>query len=204
MSKVKTSCHPVKFANKAKKDNLSIFIDEYRRVAQLVVDNIWENGYEWEDNKGKHQFSIQDNELYFPSFIDYNKFKIDTFLTGRALSSLVTQVAGMISAEVEKQRKRIYMLEKQKEEGKTKKQRHSLAKRIKQNIPVKPNCSNMNVEVSSKCCDWLETEGEFDGYLRLKSIMKNKTEIKIPVKFHKHSRKLARSREQMNSYLISK
>jgi len=204
MSKVKTSCHPVKFANKAKKDNLSLFIDEYRRVAQLVVDSIWESGYEWEDKKGKHIFSIKQNELYFPSFIDYNKFKIDTFLTGRALSSLVTQVAGMISAECDKQRKRIYMLDKQKEEGKTKKQRKLLANRIKQNIPHKPSCSNMNVEVSSKCCDWLEIEGEFDGYLRLKSITKTKTEIKIPVKYHKHSRKLSKDRQQLTSYLISK
>jgi transposase len=204
MSKVKTSSHPIKFANKAKKDNLSVFIDEYRRIAKLVIDEIWTNGYEWEDNKGKHSFSIERNELYFPSFIDYNKFNVNTFLTGRSLSSLVTQVAGMIRSECEKQRKRIYMLQIQKEEGKTKKQRNQLAKRIKQNIPVKPNCSNMNVEVSSKCCDWQETEGEFDGYLRLKSITKTKTEIKIPVKYHKHSRKLAKTREQLTSYLISK
>ena len=107
MINIRTSIHPVKFANIAKKDNLSLFIDEYRRVAQLIVDNIWTNGYEWSDSKGTHVFSIQQNELYFPSFIDYNKFEVNTFLSARALSSLVTQVAGMISAEVEKQRKRI-------------------------------------------------------------------------------------------------
>jgi transposase len=204
MSKVKTSVHPVKFANKAKKDNLSIFIDEYRRVAQLVVDSIWENGYTWEDKQGTHKFSVQENLLYFPSFVKYNKFEINTFLTARSLDSVVTQIAGMISAETEKQRKRIYVLQVQKEEGKTKKQRKLLANKIKQNIPVKPNCSNINVEISSKCCDWQETNGEFDGYLRLKSITKTKMEIRIPIKFHKHSRKLARDSEQLTSYLISK
>jgi predicted RNA-binding Zn-ribbon protein involved in translation (DUF1610 family) len=207
MSKVKTSCHPVKFANKAKKDNLSVFIDEYRRVAQLVVNHVWENGYEWEDKKGKHSFSIQNNELCFPSMMKgdiINQIGITTFITARALKCLLTQVAGMISAETEKQRKRIYMLNNQKEEKKTKKQKSLLAKRIKQNIPHKPNCGNMNLELNSICCDWLETEGEFNGYLRLKSITKDKLEIKIPVKFHKHTRKLTRDREQMTSYLIGK
>jgi putative transposase len=207
MSRVKTSLHPIKFANKAKNDNLSLFIDEYRRVAQLVVDNIWTNGYEWEDKKGNHSFSITQNELYFPSMMKGEIIKqigIDTFLTARATKCLLTQVAGMIGAETEKQRKRLYMLDTQKEEGRTKKQRHQLAKRVKQNIPVKPNCSNMNCELNTICCDWQETDGYFDGYLCLKSITKTKMEIKIPIKFHKHSRKLSKTRDQMTSYLISK
>lgn len=207
MSKVKTSLHPIKFANKVKRDNLSLFIDEYRRVAQLVIDDIWDNGYEWEDKQGTHSFSIQENALYFPSMMKggiIKQIEVDTILTARALKCLLTQVAGIISAECEKQRKRIFMLNKQKEEGKSKKQRKLLANKIKQNIPQKPNCENINCELNSICCDWQQTKGEFDGYLRLKSITKTKTEIKIPVKFHKHSKKLSKNREQMTSYLISK
>ena len=206
MSKVKTSCHTTKFANKAKLDNLSTFLVEYRRVGQLVIDHIWDNGYEWEDKTGKHKFSIQSSELYFPSMMKGEIIKqigIDTFLTGRANKCLLTQLAGMISAECEKQRKRIYMLQVQKEEGKSKKQRKLLANRIKQNIPHKPNCSNINAELNSICCDFQETEGDFDGYLRLKSITKTKLEIKIPIKYHKHSRKLSKDREKLNSYLIN-
>jgi transposase len=207
MSKIKTSVHPVKFANIAKKDNLSIFVDEYRRVAQLVIDEIWENGYEWEEKENKHRFLIQENELYFPSMMKgeiINRIGINTFLTARALKCLLTQVAGMIKAEVEKQRKRIYMLHTKKEEGVPRKQRKQLVKRIKENIPIKPNCSNINCELNSICVDWQITDGEFNGYLRLKSITKEKMEIKLPIKFHRHDRKLARDREQMNSYLISK
>ena len=201
---VKTSKHTTKFANKTKLDNLSTFITEYRRVGQLIIDHIWNNGYKWEDKTGKHyEFSIQKNLLKFPSFVDYNQFDIDTFLTGRALSSLVTQLAGMINAECEKQRKRIYMLQVQKEEGKSKKQRKLLANRIKQNIPQKPNCSNINAELSSKCCDFQEINGEFDGFIKLKSITKQKMEIKIPIKYHKHSRKLSKDRDKLNSYLIN-
>jgi transposase len=207
MSNIKTSSHSTKFANITKRDNLSIFIDEYGRVAQLVVDYIWNNGYEWEDNKGNHLFSVKDNELYFPSMMKGDiiaKIGIDTFLTARALKCLLTQVAGMISAECEKQRKRIYILNRKKDEGKTKTQRKLLATRLKQNIPQKLNCSNINAELNSICCDFVKTNGEFDGYLRLKSITKTKTEIKLPIKFHKHSKELADTREMLNSFLISK
>lgn len=204
MSQIKTSCHAIKFTNKTKKDNLCIFIDEYRRVANIVVEQIWKNGYVWKDKQETHIFSIQQNKLYFPSFIDYRKFNIDTFLSARALSSLVTQVAGIVSAECEKQRKRVHILHQLKEERKTKKQRKLLANRIKQNIPTKPNCNNINVELSSKCCDWLDTDGEFDGFLCLKSITTTKIEIKIPIKFHKHSHSLSKNRERLNSFLISK
>lgn len=207
MSKIKTSCHSIRFANTAKKSNLSIFIDEYRRVAQLVINHIWKNGFSWEDKKGKHNFSIQNNELFFPSMIKGTiiaEANIETFLTARALKCMLTQVAGMIGSECEKQRKRIYILKKLKAEGKSRKQRRSLIKKIKDNIPQKPNCNSINAELNSICVDWKESSGEFNGYLRLKSITKTKMDIRIPIKFHRHSNKLQKDREQMTSYLISK
>lgn len=200
MPDIKSSKHSITFANKTKIDNLNNFIDEYRRVATIIVDDIWNNGYTYNNQ----EFNIHKNLLTVPKFIDYNKFNFKTTLTARALSTLVTQISGMLSAEVEKQRKRIWMLQHQKELGSTKQQRKQLALRLKQNIPQKPNCNNINVEVSSKCCDWLKTNGLFDGYLRLKSIKKTKTEIKIPIKFHKHSNHLMQNREMMSSFLISK
>ena len=95
--RVRTTKHKAAYANQNKLDNLHRFLKEYRRLAQLIVDDIWENGYD--------EFSIQDNNLNCPKYIDYKRFDIDTFLTARALSSLVTQVAGIIKASVEKQRK---------------------------------------------------------------------------------------------------
>ena len=207
MSNIKTSKHALKFANEQKKDNLSKFIDEYRRVSQLVIDEIWINGYEWEVDGEKHRFSVENNDLYFPQMMKgeiIDRLNITTFLTARALKCSLTQVAGMISAEVEKQRKRIFMLDKLKMEGNSKSKRKQLGLRLKQNIPQKPNCEFINPELNSICCDFMKTEGEFDGYFRLKSITKTKMDIRLPIKFHKHSKKLMETREQMNSYLISK
>lgn len=196
---IKISQHSISFSNKKKLDNLSIFIDEYRRVASIILDNIWSNGYILEDQ----EFNISKNKLQFPKYIDYNRFELDTILTARALSSLGTQLAGMISSSTEKQRKRLYILEQKKNEGIPRKQRRLLINKVKQNIPQKPDCSRLNPELSSKCIDWKETEGEFNGFIRLKSIFKDRTEIKIPIKFHRQSKKLKSIGTMKTSFLVS-
>lgn len=204
---VKTSQHTTRFSNKQKLDNLSIFIDEYRRVAQLIVNHIWINGYEWTDKNEVLRFSISDNKLNFPSLMKgdiIDVVGIDTFLSGRSIKCLITQLAGMIKAECEKQRKRLFVLESKKKDGSSKKQRKLLIKKIKQNIPHKPDCSAVNPELNSICCDLkLRQDGEFDGFIRLKSITKTKLDIRIPIKFHRHSKKLSLDRPPMNSFLVS-
>lgn len=207
---IKTSKHSIKYSNKRKVNDLHRFIDEYRRVAGLIIEDIWSNDYKWgviDKSTGEvisYEFSIKNNELYAPSFIDYKRFAIETELSARAMSSLVTQVSGLLKAATEKQRKRLYVLNKKKKEGSTRKERRLLARKIKTNIPQKPSTANLKPELSSKCCDWQFTEGEFDGFVRLKSILKDKTQIKIPVKYHRHSKKLASDRTQMTSFLFSK
>ena len=194
---IRTSKHSIRFSNINKTADLNSFITEYRRVAKIIVDEVWDNGY---DN-----FSIQNNQLTFPKFLDYNTFDIDTNLTGRALSSLVTQISGMIRAEVEKQKKRLFILEKKKNEGASKSQRKLLAKKIKQNIPIKPSCLNIQPELSSKCVDWRYDEnGYYDGFLQLKSIVTSGRRIRLPIKlFTKHTKKLIdKGGEMMNSFLI--
>jgi len=122
-SNIKISSHSISFANKEKRTNLCDFIDEYRRIAQLIIDDIWSNGYQWETKKGTYEFNISKNQLHFPSFMKGDiipKLNINTFLTARSIKCLLTQVVGMISAETEKQRKRMYMLNKLKEKGTSK------------------------------------------------------------------------------------
>jgi putative transposase len=201
---IRTSSHTTSFSNKEKQDNLRIFVCEARRAMKLMIDAAWEKGITWTDkNNAVHTFSVRDNKLNVPSFLDYNDFEIDTFLTARAMSSIATQVDGMIKAAVEKQKKRLYVYEKRKAAGESRAKLKSLAKAIKTNIPQKPNCSNANIELSSKCIDWQDSTGEFMGFIRLKSITKNKTEIIIPVKAHKHSNKFFGKGERLNSFLIS-
>ena len=205
---IRTSKHTTKFSNNTKLENLKIFLDEYRRVAQLLVNHIWENGYRWEYKEELKSFSVKDNSLDFPPFVNstiINEAHLDTFLTGRALKCLMTQVSGMIRAEVEKQRKRIWQFNKFKSLGISKKKLKCLIKRIKQNIPTKPNCKNIKAELNSICCDFSKNGCEFDGFVRLKSITKTKLDLKIPIKFTNHSKKLRdkSGSKILNSFLIS-
>ena len=203
---IKSSIHDTRFSNKEKQDNLSIFVDECRSVMEQMINYIWNNDITWIDKEQQsHTLSIRNNHLDTPKYFDYNMFPIDTFLTARALSSLATQVAGMIKSAVEKQRKRLYMLEKKKAEGVSKAKLKHLIKNIKNNIPQIPNCKNANIELSSKCIDWQDTpNGEFIGFLKIKAITKDKMEIHVPIKGHKHSNRLSRKGTRMNSFLISK
>lgn len=120
------------------------------------------------------------------------------------MRTLTTQLSGIIRAEVEKQKKRIYMYYKFKNEGKSKKELHLLIKKIKQNNPIKPNVDNIKMELNSICCDFVETEGYFDAFIRLKSITKTKIDIKLPIKYHRQHNKLKNinGSKRLNSFLI--
>jgi len=200
---IRSSKHTTKFSNKNKLDNLSMFIIEYRRVASIIVDDIWINGYYWNYKDQVHEFNISKNLLELPAYLEYKKFSIETFLSARALSALCTQLTGTLKASVEKQRKRIFMLNKLKSSSTPKKQRKLLGKKLKQNIPQKPNVTNLNPELSSNCAEFIEKECNFNGFLKISSITKIKTKILIPIKFTNHSNKFKDGKfERMTSFLI--
>jgi transposase len=208
MSRIRTSSHSIKFSNINKIENLNIFINEYRRISKIFLDYIWNNGYSWIDKENNiKEFYINKNLLNMPSMLTSDiieKSGIDTFLTGRALKCCMTQIAGIIGSACEKQKKRLYMLNKLKGEGTCRRQRKLLIKRLKQNIPQKPNVDNINPELNSICCNFQQTDKEFDGFLRLTSITKDKMDIRIPIKFNRHSNKLKNHGKLMTSFLISK
>ena len=204
---IRTSTHTTKYLNTTKKSNLDIFINEYRRVSNIFVEYIWYNGFSWKHKEQDKTFSLIDNKLELPHMLPSTLIKecnLNTFLTGRALKCCLTQVSGMIRAEVEKQRKRLFILDKLKSENIPRSKRKNLIKRLKQNIPVIPNTVNANPELNSICCDFQYSDKEFNGFLRLKSITKTKMDIKIPIKFNRHSRKLQSKGSLKNSFLISK
>ena len=207
MTKIRTSCHAIKFANTGKQNNLSLFINEYRRASSILIDYLWEHGYSWNDKDNITQyFNINENKLALPSMLTSDiiyKSNIQTFLTGRAMKCCLTQVSGMIRAETEKQRKRIYMLNKLKNEKTSRKQRKQLIQKLKQNIPQKPNSESVNPELNSVCCEFKNTNGEFDGFIRLTSITTTKMDIKIPIKFTRLSKKF-KTNNLLTSFLISK
>ena len=191
-----TSKHSFKDSNFDKQKYLSIFIDEYRRVSEVILNSIWDEGY-----KG---FNISLNELEFPKYPDYRDFEVETFLTARALSSLVNQLSGIIRAAVEKQRKRIFVFNKKKENEIAKNEMKHLILKLKQNIPRKPNIKNINPELSSKCMEFIRVEGHFNGFIKLQSIIKSKKPIYLPIKFHKHSLNLQSKGYMLGGFGLTK
>lgn len=199
---IRSTKHFLKETNNLKLTNLTLLLKEYRRVAKLILEDIWFNGYVWfteiPGGLQKHEFNLSKNKLEHPKFIDYNRFEINTKLSGRMLSSLVTQLSGILGSSVEKQRKRLYQREQiLKIAGNT----TLLDRKIKQNVPQFPNLENINMELSSKCAEFVFTNGYFGGFLKLKSLgICDK--ILIPIKFHKMNKKY-QNWELKGSFLIS-
>lgn len=200
---VRSSAHSVKFCNKDKLVVLDNFLDEYRRVLGIYRDHIWENGYSWTTKDGvEHIFFVPDQRYEHPKFIDYNFIKVETSLSARALSSMVTQLCGILGGAVEKQKKNQYKLAKMIEEGK--KPTAKFLKKMKNDIPRKPRVSNVQPELSSKCADIvMKKDGEFNAFLQLKSIGDVYSKIRIPIKFTKASNKWFNKGTIKNSFLIS-
>jgi transposase len=204
---IRSSNHTIRFANTEKQEGYAFYCKAYRNDGQQITDHIWNNGYTWKDKDGEeHVFNIQQNKLDLPSMLTSDvieKAGIETVLTGRSLKCCLTQISGMINAEVEKQRKRLYMLEKKKSEGQSKRRLKQLIKRIKENIPHKPDCSRINPELNSICCNYQDIESDmFDGFLRLTSITKTKIDIRIPIKHTRHSRELQQKGTLKASFLF--
>ena len=177
---IKSTRHHLKDLNKDKSLSYQRFLSDYSSFAQKVIDHIWSNGY---DN-----FSIIQNNLELPKYIDYKLFKrFSKTLSARAMSSAVTQVSQIIRSSVEKQ-KRVNWVKKNKNVN------------VKNKAFSKPCLDRVNPILSSKCCDYQEDEdGKFLGFIRLKSIGSTYGEIKIPI----HKQPLANGKIQ-NGFLFKK
>lgn len=187
----RSSKHSIlKICNFTKLQTLNSFLNEYQRVGSLIIDSIWNNGYK--------EFSIKDDKLSFGKYIDYNNFNIQTDLSGRALSTLVTQICGIISSSTEKRRRLIWLRDKLIKENKD---ISFINKKLLECKISKPNFSKQ-MEVSSKCCDIKKGIG-FDWFLSLKSIGKKYGKINIPIKGTKVSQKWLSKGKMMNSFLIT-
>ena len=190
MPHILSSKHSLTFANTGKGGILDAAVSEWNRVGQKIIDQIWSDGYVWVDKDGIiKEFNVQKSLLQAPIFLDYNRFKVETTLTGRALSSLVTQICGCLGAACEKQRKRLFILAKAK--GGFRRQRKQLIHKIKTNIPQKPRFSKAKMEISSKCAEWIAEQsdsGEFDCWIKIQCLLKDQLPIHVPVKFTRHSK----------------
>lgn len=95
--------HSYKNTNLGKLKVLQTAIEEYSRVSLIVFDHIWDKGYK--------DFSIENEKLELQSFLDYKYFKIETTLNSRALQCAVNQAGAIVRSVVEKQRRRLWVME---------------------------------------------------------------------------------------------
>jgi len=114
---VRSTRHTLKFANTGKQEAISMLLAEWRRVMQLFCNDIWSNGYTWLEDGVIHEFNPDKYKYELPKYLDYNRFKVDTWLSARMLSSLVTQLSGKLRAICSKNAARLYVFDKEAGQG---------------------------------------------------------------------------------------
>ena len=208
---IRTSKHTLKFSNSNKLEELNSFIQEYKRVANIYLDYIWDKKFLYsypKNNKIETTQFDSNTKLDLPnllSTIKINKeLNLKTTLTARSLKCCITQILGIIRGDVEKQKKRQYIVNNLR--AKSKKISKKLRKTTRINKPTKPNLSNLRPELNSVCIDFKEVKNSvFNAFVRLKSFTteaRGRT-INLPIKYHKTTNKWRKKGKLLNSFLLS-
>ena len=176
-----------------------MLLAEWRRVMQLLCDNIWSNGYTWLEDGVIHEFNPDKYKYELPKYLDYNRFNVDTWLSARMLSSLVTQLSGKLRAICSKNAARLYVFDKEAGQGRY---LEHLWETIESRNPSRPDLSEAGIEISSKCAEFIPTpNGAFYGFLRIKST--GLPIFNVPVCHQKHLPKYTDGTwTRCNGYLI--
>ena len=196
---IRATKHTLKFANTGKRSSIDTLLAEWRRVVQLICDDMWLNGYRWQENDQWHEFNPSRFKYELPKYLDYNRFDIETWLSARMLSSLVTQLSGKLRAVCAKNAARLYVFDKEASQGRYLEHLWNI---IESRNPSKPDLSDAGIEISSKCAEFIPTpNGEFYGFLRIKST--GLPIFSIPVCHQKHLVKYTDGTwTRCNGYLI--
>ena len=109
---IRMSRHPLYFVNHSKRQELSDFVIEYRRIAQLYLDYLWVNGIKLSTKTRTFHFDSR-THLDCPGQLSTvgidEHLNLQSFLTARVRKCCITQVLGIIKGDVEKQRKRYFV-----------------------------------------------------------------------------------------------
>ena len=203
--------HTLKFSNKNKRKQLNSFIEEYRRVAKLYRDYLWDNKFKYTHISNQQLTTLHfdsNTHLELPNMLSTVKINkelnLDTFLTGRAQKCCITQVLSILRGNIEKQRKRQFIINKLRSQSK--KIPKKLRKKARVNKPTKPNLDNLNPELNSICIDFKEEQEnkEFNAFIQLRSFStKTRGEtINIPIKYYRNTNKWRKQGKRLNSFLL--
>lgn len=176
----------LKFLNKGKANILNVVSQEYTKLINIFIEILWSKGLEKVPTKlGKE-------------YTDLVKDK--TWLSARMIQCAGKQASGIVRGNFSKQKKRLYMLNKLKGEGKS---TEKLQKAIDSFLVSMPHFDRLPMELDNRFFSIdISNETSYDGWVVLGSIG-NKIKIQIPFKKTKHFNKLQEKGMMMNSIRIS-
>jgi predicted RNA-binding Zn-ribbon protein involved in translation (DUF1610 family) len=128
-------------------------------VAKIVLAQVW---------------AKLPSDLKIPKYLNYKEYLVDTKLSARVMSSICTQVSGIVRAATEKQRRRLWVQEN----------KNANISSVKFSQP-KPQ--HIYPELSSKCCNiqpTLHKKAKFFGFLKLYSLGEEFGSFKLPIIKH--------------------
>lgn len=168
---IRSTTSTLKYSNLNKKSNLMVFIKEYKKVVGNFIDLIW---------------NIDSIPSLLPKEITS---QINTWLSARMVQCAGKQASGIVRGTKVKQKRRLYAINKLKEEKRFTKARK--LQKIYDEINIsKPNINHIHPELDSRFINIdLNNKTSFDGWIHLSSIG-NKIKIDIPFKKSKHFNKL--------------
>ena len=164
---IRSSKLSIKFSNKIKKDNIKLFIDEYKIVTQFFINCLW---------------NLNDIPKLIPKIITN---QVDTWLSQRAIQCAAKQASGIVRGSKQKNKQRVHIYNKLLAEGKFRKAK-KLKKIIDKNQENKPSIKYIQPELDSRFVKFdFDNKTSFDGWITLTSLG-NKLKIQIPIKKTKH------------------
>jgi len=183
MALVRSTKLSLKFSNNCKKDSLNTFLTEYRRVVGLYIDLLW-------------------NEKEVKSLLDTSTLnKIDTWLSTRAKQCAGKQSSGIVRGTRQKQKQRLFVIEKLTKEGKLKEAKN-LQKIYDETSISKPNLDRIEAQLDGRFFKTdFSNSTSFDGWLVIGSTGSKK--IQVPLKKTKHFNRLSSKGKILNSIRLS-
>lgn len=154
----------LKFNNRNRLDDYHGFINEYRRVASLLMDGLWRDyGFSSGDFSAKPGVFIKKDV--------WKRYGIETWLGSRPSQCVGKQVLGIIRGCVRKQQKRGFLVDKFKKEGKFLKARK--LRRLMDEVSIgKPSTGDINPLLSEQCVKEVHLDDDPMGlcWLNLRSL----------------------------------
>lgn len=197
MNKTKSSKLSLKDLNTNKSAKLSSFIQDYQQAVQFYIDYLWNNKIIFKDKI----LDIKNDLLDCPMFISTKNIKYDSSLSARALSVACTQACSIISSSLEKRKRKLYIKDRLKSEGK---RTRRINKLIEKEVLVKPNPKDIYPELNSLNVKIEQSHiKHFDIIITLSSLGKGYGKIIIPVKNTSHSKKLEQIGTSLNSIMLT-